>query len=140
MKSLILAFSVIGFAVIAFLVGISLFRDPYIMIYHPEQILKGADVVVVSESGPYRGKREYVLRHGISEIHASGKLNDDSILIPVICFPWNNSLPSSYVIVNNILLLSFFKIIVVLMALFFMVLLFLELPLRRRDRVRNLAL
>ncbi len=139
MKNIVLGFSVIGFAMMAFLVGITLFRDPYILVFNPERVLKGADVIVVSESGSYRGKREYVLRHENSEIHASGKLQDDSILIPSISFPWSNSRMPNYIIVNGIFLLSVFKIIVILMALFFMVLLFLKLPFKGHNKVRNLT-
>jgi hypothetical protein len=107
MKRVFLFFVMLGLLVIVGFVGTALFRDPYIIWFRPERVFHAANVSIINQVDAGRSGTKYTLQSEIGLITATGQLEPDSRLLPILSF----SKDSQYSIVNSLLALTFFRLI-----------------------------
>jgi hypothetical protein len=115
MKRLLLTGVLVGLLAILALVTTALVRDPYLIWFQSERVLKAADVTVIHEGNKGRSGTVYTLETKVGPIVAVGKLGPDSRILPTISF--SHETHPHYSIVNSLLALTFFRLLGLFIAL-----------------------
>ena len=124
MKKILLILALIGFCVMTPFIAVSLIRDPFIIWMQPTRVIPAQDVIVLSHEDRGKAGVLYRLQYQSSVITARGRLEKDSILVPMIEMFYGRS---SYSVVNNILLSSIFRSIGLVVCLLIMAVIAFEL-------------